>query len=221
MLLIYLVFIFDFELLLSQFLFRGQCHYLKVIQRAVLLHSDNVLPQIISPKEENERNKYFHYFGQNEQKFMHEFAYTKGNTAIGQFTSYLHQICFFLLVLFLFVGLLKILYSILHQRKRRTITVLEYIKSWYIDLHRFVLFLFCLFNIRFIDVYSLYYNGFSQYVMLLRMYRFNIGSHSVMSDPKISFFNAIFYLSLRDYQDRGNYISPNGYLQLLFSFPSD
>lgn len=78
----------------------------------------------------------------------------------------------------------------------------------------FILFVCLFFNIRFIDVYSLYYNGFSQYVMLLRMYRFNIGSHSVMNDPKISFFNAIFYLSQRDYQD-GAIISPQ---MVIYSF---
>lgn len=65
---------------------------------------------------------------------------------------------------------------------------------------------------KFIDVYSLHYKGFSQQIMLLRMYRLNL-THK-MNDPKnlillVSYF-IIFYtfiyillicLSLGDYQE--------------------
>lgn len=66
------------------------------------LRKDNILPKIISPKGENKGH--FQQSGQNEQKFMYEFSYTKENTATGQG----HVInLFFPTCTFLFVGFFK------------------------------------------------------------------------------------------------------------------
>lgn len=116
----------------------------------MVLHRDHTLPKIISPEGKNEGSKYLQQFGKKEQKFMYEFSYTKGNTGIGQVHVHitLTTIFFFSCLYFSLCRFLKTFYSILHQRKCIVITVLEYIRSWYIDLQKIF------FNIRVIDIQS-------------------------------------------------------------------